>query len=165
MKFSERDRQALGILGLILIIWLIGWGIWHSKVQGEQNIDTLELNTNSEEIDNINANQNVNMNSESFLQSESHVQVSTDSDTSNMRIILKIRNLSFGTDQMDIPMGATVVWVNEDSVNHTVTANNGLFDSGNMAPGQSYKRIFDTAGQFPYYCRNHPDMKSIINVN
>jgi plastocyanin len=62
---------------------------------------------------------------------------------------------AYGTNPLQVPMGATVTWVNNDSVPHTVTADDSSFDSGSIQPGQSYSHTFETAGTFPYYCTIH----------
>ncbi len=64
---------------------------------------------------------------------------------------------AYGTNPLTIPVGTTVTWVNNDTVAHTVTADNGSFDSGTLQPGQSYSRIFGpgTTGLIPYHCAIH----------
>lgn len=54
-----------------------------------------------------------------------------------------------------IGMNSTVTWVNQDSMPHTVTANDGLFNSGNLNPGQSYTYTFTLPGTYTYYCIYH----------
>ena len=44
-----------------------------------------------------------------------------------------------------------MIWVNNDTVTHTVTADDGSFNSGALAPGQSFSHGFGTAGDFPYH--------------
>jgi RNA polymerase sigma factor (sigma-70 family) len=52
---------------------------------------------------------------------------------------VSIVDFSFG-DPLTVPVGTTVEWTNEDSAPHTVTADGGAFDSGNMnqQKGQNY---------------------------
>jgi nitrite reductase (NO-forming) len=45
-----------------------------------------------------------------------------------------------------------------------VTADDGAFDSGNVDPGQSWRRRFDTPGTYPFHCTPHPFMKGVIVV-
>ena len=55
-----------------------------------------------------------------------------------------------------VAVGATVTWTNkDDDDSHTVTANDGSFDSGQIAPGGTFQRTFNAIGSYPYYCRNH----------
>lgn len=65
---------------------------------------------------------------------------------------------------LTIAVGETVRWFNDDALPHTVSATDGSWDSGNLAPGQSYERRFDTAGSYPYLCRYHPGMAGTIEV-
>jgi plastocyanin len=51
--------------------------------------------------------------------------------------------------------GDTVVWTQPGARVHTVTADDGSFDSGNLAAGQSFSRTFTTPGTIRYYCKIH----------
>lgn len=51
--------------------------------------------------------------------------------------------------------GDTVVWTQPGSRVHTVTADDGSFDSGNLAAGQTFSRTFTTPGTVRYYCKIH----------
>ncbi|GEM_PF-771422 len=59
--------------------------------------------------------------------------------------------------EIDVKPGDTVTWVNGDNRTHTATAGTpnhgpvGLFDSGPILPGDSYKQFFGTVGKYPYY--------------
>lgn len=54
-----------------------------------------------------------------------------------------------------IDQDTTVVWTNEGSAVHTVTAVNGTFDSGDLAPGETFEFTFEELGANDYYCRYH----------
>ena len=47
---------------------------------------------------------------------------------------------------------------------HTVTADDGSFDTGKIDPGASATITVDTAGTFAYHCNFHPSMKATITV-
>lgn len=51
--------------------------------------------------------------------------------------------------------GTTVTWTNEGSEVHTVTAADGSFDSGDIAPGETFEVTFDDQGDVDYHCRYH----------
>ena len=53
-------------------------------------------------------------------------------------------------------MGSTVTWRNAGEAPHTVTAEDGSFDSEMIAAGGSWARTFETAGTFAYVCSFHP---------
>jgi plastocyanin len=48
---------------------------------------------------------------------------------------------------------------------HTATSTKaGVFDSGTIVTGKSWKNTFKTAGEFAYVCQFHPTMKGTIVV-
>jgi plastocyanin len=57
--------------------------------------------------------------------------------------------------EVEVSPGTTVVWQQEGELPHTVTADDGSFDSGTMGQGDTYTRTFPQAGTFPYYCEFH----------
>ncbi len=61
---------------------------------------------------------------------------------------------NFSPQTITVPVGATVNWTNSTQGNHTVTADNGLFDSGPLAPNATFSYTFNTAGTYAYYCKN-----------
>ena len=68
------------------------------------------------------------------------------------------------TIRVVIGVNNTVTWVNNDDAPHTVTANNGAFNSGNLNAGQSWSFTFTTPGTYAYYCSYHPWMKGTVIV-
>ena len=63
-----------------------------------------------------------------------------------------------------IGLNNTVIWTNDDSAEHTVTATDGSFGSGYIEPGQTYIHTFTTPGTYTYYCTIHPWMKGTVIV-
>ncbi len=61
----------------------------------------------------------------------------------------------FNPGDLTVAVGTTVIWVNEDSVPHTVTADDGLFESGILQGGDTFEFTFTEAGTILYYCRFH----------
>ena len=60
----------------------------------------------------------------------------------------------------------TVVWTNNDSVGHTITADQGAGPaSGVINHGETYAFTFNTPGTFSYHCSIHPSMKGTVIVN
>jgi plastocyanin len=58
---------------------------------------------------------------------------------------------SYDPDELTIKVGDSVVWINEDNEAHTATAEDGTFDTGEIAGGeQSEPIVFETAGEFDY---------------
>jgi plastocyanin len=77
---------------------------------------------------------------------------------------LPIRELAFPTVPHELHPGDTITWTNEDLVPHTVTAKDGRWDSGELAPGDSFVVVVDTGGTVPYVCRYHPTMSGTLDV-
>ncbi|HVL80022.1 MAG TPA: plastocyanin/azurin family copper-binding protein, partial [Actinomycetota bacterium] len=65
---------------------------------------------------------------------------------------------TWGYDPVDVVIetGATVTWRNNGAQGHTVTADDGSFDSGDMPGGAVYKKTFEAPGAFTYFCKPHP---------
>ncbi len=77
---------------------------------------------------------------------------------------ISIVNMSFSPANLTVVAGTTVKWTNNDGMAHTVTSDNGSFDSGNIAGGASFSKTFSTVGTFPYHCTIHPGMTGTITV-
>ncbi len=75
-----------------------------------------------------------------------------------------IADHAFQPHTLVVATGATVTWQNDDSVAHTVTSSGGWFDSGQLAPGDSFDHQFDKPGTLRYQCNNHPDMEGVVIV-
>ena len=73
-----------------------------------------------------------------------------------------IKGFAFNPASKTITHGTTVVWVNEDKVGHTVTADSGSFNSGVIMPGKFYVHTFSSAGTVSYHCAIHPFMKAKV---
>lgn len=68
---------------------------------------------------------------------------------------VSMKSFSFVPATLTISAGTTVTWTNDDPFNHTVTADDGSFNSGVVAPGDSFSFTFDTPGNYLYYCSIH----------
>lgn len=77
---------------------------------------------------------------------------------------VSIHNLAFDPLAVNIPVKGMVTWINNDTVQHTVTADDGSFSSVILNPGQSYSHIFNQAGRFPYHCSIHTFMTGAVTV-
>ena len=75
-----------------------------------------------------------------------------------------VQDFLFQPARLEIAAGTTVVWTNNGQVAHTVTAEDGSFDSGPIEPGQRRSITFARAGTFPFHCTPHPFMRGLIVV-
>lgn len=71
---------------------------------------------------------------------------------------------AYSPNPLNISVGTTVMWVNNDSTSHTSTANGGAWSSPTIAPGGQFSFAFGSAGTFSYHCSIHPNMVATINV-
>jgi plastocyanin len=70
----------------------------------------------------------------------------------------------YNPDNITVTVGTTVAWTNYDGVNHTVTADDGSFDSGIINPGQRFNHTFTEIGRFSYHDKDHPFMRGSVTV-
>ncbi len=75
-----------------------------------------------------------------------------------------IQNFAYSPADITVQKGTTVTWTNLDSVQHTVTSDTGLFDSGRLSQDQTWSYTFNNAGTFSYHCTIHPYMKGTVTV-
>ena len=79
------------------------------------------------------------------------------------------RSVGIGDNFFDPPdaavePGSTITWTNNGARPHTVTADDGSFDSGVLNPGDSYTVAFDGQGTVTYHCTIHPEMRGSVTV-
>ncbi|MDQ2902837.1 MAG: cupredoxin family copper-binding protein [Chloroflexota bacterium] len=75
-----------------------------------------------------------------------------------------VSNFTFSPGALTVHVGDKVTWTNNDSVAHTVTSDNGKFDSNTLAPGTSFSFKFTKAGTYDYHCNIHSSMHGSIIV-
>jgi plastocyanin len=92
------------------------------------------------------------------------VPAETTAPAPNSTTTVDIRDYAFNPAQLNVAPGTTVTFVNNDTVPHTATANDGLFDSGVLEPGSSFDVWLDGSGTVTYHCELHPDMQGSIVV-
>ena len=83
---------------------------------------------------------------------------------------------AYSPNPVEVPVGGTVTWINDDSTTHTATAgtpdsgSTGMFGGTDDSPeiidadGGTQSFTFDEAGEFPYYCTLHPNMVGTVIV-
>jgi plastocyanin len=75
-----------------------------------------------------------------------------------------IQDFSFQPNILTIPVGVSVTWTNDDTVQHEVVDENGAFDSGIMMPNASFSYTFSQAGNYSYSDKIYPYMFGQIQV-
>ncbi len=76
---------------------------------------------------------------------------------------VSIKDFKFGAP-IEIAVGTTIEWKNEDPMAHTVTSSEGLFDSGSIETGKVWRHTFGAAGTFDFACTPHPFMQGSVVV-
>jgi plastocyanin len=75
---------------------------------------------------------------------------------------VRMAGLAFAPGTLTVARGATVVFDNEDTAPHTVTARSGGVDSGVIDPGRQFS--LTVSDGFDYFCSIHPSMTAKIAV-
>jgi plastocyanin len=100
--------------------------------------------------------------------SEATATVTAPANTSSTSTVtvsqIEIKNYAFIPVNVTIPSGTTVTWTNLDSILHTVTSQDGTFDSGLFGQGESFSYVFNEPGEYDYYCIPHPYMTGKVTV-
>ena len=65
---------------------------------------------------------------------------------------MTIADFAFDPGDLTVAVGDTVTWTNDDDTDHTVTADDDAFDSGDLGGGDTFEQTFDEAGEFAYHC-------------
>ena len=107
---------------------------------------------------------NMNMGVEGSGNSVQQPTASIPSNSTVVRIVANAGSDSFSPNPVEVKVGETVTWINDDSGRHTVTSKYGTFDSGMMGKGQSFSYTFDKAGEYQYFCEPHPNMVGTVVV-
>lgn len=77
-----------------------------------------------------------------------------------------IQNFAFAPVTLNVKVGTTVTWTNQDNVQHQIKSDSSeeVFASENLTTGQSYSFAFNKTGTFAYHCTIHPSMQGAIVV-
>jgi len=87
-------------------------------------------------------------------------------DSAQGRVVM--RNLRFTPENITIRKGMSVKWVYCEEAGsdfHTVTSDDGLWESDPITGGGSYARVFATVAEFEYHCIPHEsEMRGVVTV-
>ena len=82
-----------------------------------------------------------------------------------------LTDTAYQPNPVQVSVGDTVTWTNDDTQPHTVTSGqngqpDGKFDSDIMDPQQTFEHTFtEGPGEYPYYCIMHPNMVGTVSVS
>jgi plastocyanin len=92
---------------------------------------------------------------------------------------VELRLIAYQPDALDVPVGGTVTWTQQDAGFHTVTSGTAevgaggavvahpsrVFDSGKLATGKRFSFQFTKAGTYRYFCEIHAaTMRGVVVV-
>jgi plastocyanin len=75
-----------------------------------------------------------------------------------------VQDFMFRPARIEVTAGTTVVWTNGGQVIHTVTAQDGSFDSGPIEAGGRGAITFSRPGTYLFHCTPHPFMRGEVVV-
>jgi plastocyanin len=81
-------------------------------------------------------------------------------------IDVTVADFAFTPRRPSIGQGKGVIWTFNGPSSHTVTDSTGLglFDSGSLGAGSSFRYFFNGAGNYAYACSIHPSMTANVRV-
>jgi plastocyanin len=84
--------------------------------------------------------------------------------TAGTAVAVSIEASAYVPADITIKQGQTVTWTNNDSGLHTVSSDNGDFDSGQIPARGKFSFTFTERGTFQYRCQVHPTQYAKITV-
>lgn len=84
-------------------------------------------------------------------------------------LTINAQDFEFDPAEPVVPVGVSIVWTNVGEKRHSITADDGSFDSDLLDPGQTFTLAFNEPGEYAYYCILHGDvggqfMSGVIRV-
>jgi plastocyanin len=74
-----------------------------------------------------------------------------------------LNSMVFGAAPVDLRVGDTIIWANDDIFDHTATADDSSFDV-NIKSGTRVRTRLTKVGEVAFYCRYHPGMTGKLVV-
>lgn len=78
------------------------------------------------------------------------------------RATVTIEAFTFDPDPLEVPVGTVITFVNDDKIDHTVTAGTReaptpeIFDGQLPEQGATFELVLDEPGTYEYFCEIHP---------
>jgi plastocyanin len=105
------------------------------------------------------------------LRGNGTAQASTSQDKTVFGVTqVSMRHDLFSPMRIQVVLGTTVTWTNQDTVSHNVTfapvvmTSSNNWESGLLSPGQSFSYTFTSQGTFQYHCQEDPGMVGVVIV-
>ncbi len=138
----------------------------HNKETGQMNQETTTTSAS-----NIAPQINSSGDSAQASLSSSNSSTTSSIQVHNVSITGIKKDKSFDPNPININVGDSVSWINNDNGIHTVTSGSDEgpsigqeFDSGTVGSGQSFTHKFEKPGTYDYFCSIHPSMVGKVIV-
>ena len=79
-------------------------------------------------------------------------------------IKIEMKDLVVTPAEVTAKVGDTIVWENRDMFVHNVTGTAAGVNSGDLAPGKTWRYVVRAGTSFDYLCTLHPMRKGRVNV-
>jgi plastocyanin len=76
-----------------------------------------------------------------------------------------LEGFAFDPATIEVAAGQAITWKNLDPAEHTVTAEDGSFDSGVLGQGRAFTARLEQPGTYAYTCQIHPEMQGTVRVS
>ncbi|QOV90706.1 cupredoxin domain-containing protein [Humisphaera borealis] len=80
------------------------------------------------------------------------------------RVNVSISGLKYSPGTVEVKVGDTVTWTNNDDREHTVTADDGSFESGTLKKGRTFSKTFSKPGSYAYGSDPSPRTRGVVVV-
>jgi plastocyanin len=80
------------------------------------------------------------------------------------QVSVAIDNFSYTPSNLTVKVGSTITVTNKESVEHTLSADDGSFNTGTFNNGQSAHFRLTKPGVYSFHCEFHAFMKGSVKV-
>ncbi len=85
-------------------------------------------------------------------------------ETTSKTHIVQIHGFQFSPSKLVVAPGDTVIWINDDLVPHTVTADGQSWDSDRLDSGARWEVVVHDGMSEAYFCLYHSSMKARLRI-
>lgn len=89
-----------------------------------------------------------------------------DAVSNSVENLVIIKGFKFIAEEITVTRGATVRWENREKRQYHSVWFEALDEEqpDYIFPDESYQRVFEEVGSFPYRCGPHPEMTGVVHV-
>ncbi|WP_300030320.1 cupredoxin domain-containing protein [uncultured Roseobacter sp.] len=79
--------------------------------------------------------------------------------------VVQITKFAFVPDRLEVSVGDTIRWTNQDLAPHTATAGGFGWDSSEIVNGSSAEIVVTEGMETSYFCVFHPHMRATLEIS